>query len=85
MGSSESNLVSGRQLRAARMLAGLTQVELSLAAGFKRRACRYWEGRGDHPPTTTPQSLSAIESALLRRGVEVFSQPTPGCRLSSTK
>jgi transcriptional regulator with XRE-family HTH domain len=38
-----SNIASGRQLRAARTLAGLTQSELSTEAGFNFRAYRYWE------------------------------------------
>jgi hypothetical protein len=79
------NIVSGRQLRAARMLTGLTQVRLSTEAGFAPRARRYWESRGDDPPTSTDGSLEAIEAALLRHGVEVFSHPSPGCRLVSTK
>ena len=80
-----SNILSGRQLRAARTLAGLTQSELSTEAGFGPRACRYWESRGDNLPTSTQQSLESIEAALLRHGVEVFANPTAGCRLASTK
>src|SRR5262245_48950122 len=76
-----SNIVSGRQLRAARVLAGLTQKELAVQAGFHERACRYWEARGDAPPTTTPSSLEKIEAALGRNGVAVFCDPTPGVRL----
>jgi transcriptional regulator with XRE-family HTH domain len=79
------NIVCGRQLRAARTLAGLTQSQLSTEAGFAPRACRYWEGRGNSPPTDIPQSLDAIERVLRRHGVEVFSDPSPGCRLASTK
>jgi hypothetical protein len=37
------NIVLGRQLRAARVLAGLTQRQLSTEGGFNPRACRYWE------------------------------------------
>jgi hypothetical protein len=81
----KSNLVSGRQLRAARMLAGLTQARLSMEAGFNPRACRYWEGRKDNPPTSVDGTLEAIETALLRHGVEVFVRPSPGCRLVSAK
>jgi DNA-binding XRE family transcriptional regulator len=81
----KSNIVSGRQLKAARVLCGLTQAELSTEAGFASRACRYWENRGDEPPTSVPQSLENIEAALLRHGVEVFSYPMPGCRLASNK
>jgi hypothetical protein len=80
-----SNIASGRQLRAARTLARLTQSTLSTEAGFGPRACRYWESRGENLPTSTPQSLVSIEQVLLRHGVEVFKSPTPGCRLVSTK
>ena len=70
------NIVLGRQLRAARVLAGLTQRQLSTEAGFNPRACRYWERRGDKLPTHTPVTLAAIEQVLRRHGVEVFSIPT---------
>ena len=75
------NIISSRQLRAARTLAKLTQAALSIEAGFNPRACRYWEKRGDSPPTNVPHSLESIEQALLRHGVEVFADPSPGCRL----
>ena len=70
-----TNIVSGRQLRAARVLAGLTQAQLAQQAGFHERACRYWEARGDDPPTTTPSSLAKIEAALGRNGVAVLLHP----------
>jgi transcriptional regulator with XRE-family HTH domain len=78
----KSNLVSGRQLRAARVLAGLTQAELAIEAGFARRAAKYWESRGDSLPTCVPQSLERIEGVLARHGVAVFSEPSPGVRLA---
>ena len=76
---------SSRQLKAARTLAGLTQSQLSTEAGFNPRAAKYWERWGDALPSTFPATLKAIEAALLRHGVEVFSSPTPGCRLVSTE
>ena len=79
-----SNIASGRQLRAARTLAGLTQAELSTEAGFGPRACRYWEGRGDKLPTAVTTSLDSIERVLRRHSVEVFAKPSPGCRLISS-
>jgi hypothetical protein len=85
MTGNKSNIVSGRQLRAAGVLAGLTQGKLSTEAGFGIRAAKYWEGRGDNPPTCVDGTLEAIEVALLRHGVEVFCHPTPGCRLVSSK
>ena len=66
-------------------MAGLTQSELSIESGFSSRACRYWESRGDNPPTSVPSTLQVIEAVLLRYGVEVFTAPTPGCRFISTK
>jgi hypothetical protein len=78
-------LVSSRQLRAARVLAGLTQAQLSAAAGFHPRACKYWEHWGDAMPSTHPETLDAIEAALARHGVELFANPSPGCRLVATK
>ena len=77
-----TNIVSGRQLRAARVLAGLTQSQLAKQACFHERACRYWEAQGDDPPSTTPSSLAKIEAALGRNGVAVFRDPTPGTRLA---
>jgi len=82
MKNSTSNIVSGRQLRAARVLAGLTQAQLAQQAGFHVRACRYWEAQGDDPPTSIPSSLAKIEAALERNGVAVFSDPSPGARLA---
>jgi hypothetical protein len=80
-----SNIESSRQLRAARTLAQMTQAALSVAAGFGPRAAKYWERWGDDLPTTTSATLEAIEAALLRHGVQVFRDPSPGCRLISTK
>jgi transcriptional regulator with XRE-family HTH domain len=59
-----SNIVSGRQIRAARMLAGLTQAELARAAGCHPRSVRYWENKGSNPPTNVASTLDSIEQAL---------------------
>jgi hypothetical protein len=77
-----SEIVSGRQLRAARVLAGLSQAQLARLTSFHVRSCRYWESRGDDPPSSIPKTLRTIERALLARGVIVFSKPTPGARLA---
>ena len=76
-----SNIVTGRQLRAARVLAGLTQRQLAIESGFAARAAKYWESREDILPTCIASSLAAIEETLRRHGVEVFAAPTPGARL----
>jgi transcriptional regulator with XRE-family HTH domain len=76
------NLISSRQLRAARALAGLTQAQLATQAGFNREACQYWESRGDGLPTSTQSTLDAITAALGRHGVVLFCEPTAGARLA---
>jgi transcriptional regulator with XRE-family HTH domain len=80
-----SNLVSGRQIRAARMLAGLTQADLARAAGCHPRSVRYWENKGSTRPTNVESTLDSIEQALNRHGVMAFSTPTPGVRLLQLK
>ena len=79
--SNLTTIVSGRQLRAARVLAGLTQAELATESGFNPRAAKYWERRENELPTSIPDTLAAIERTLRRHGVEVFERPTPGARL----
>jgi DNA-binding XRE family transcriptional regulator len=77
----QGNLASGRQLKAARALAGLSQAKLAKEAGFNADAYRYWESHSDRYPTTVQSTLDAITAALERRGVIVFRDPTPGARL----
>lgn len=72
MTGDKSNIASGRQLRAARVLVGLTQEKLSTEAGFGARAARSWERRRDNPPTSVDGTLEAIEAALLRHGVDIL-------------
>ena len=62
-------LQAGRQLRAARVMAGLTQRELAMQAGFSERAARWWEGRSDLPPSSVPSTIKRIVSVLRRHGV----------------
>jgi transcriptional regulator with XRE-family HTH domain len=79
-----SNIITGRQLRAARILAGLTQRQLAKAVGVHERAARYWESKEDKAPTSTPSSLEKIEDVLRDHGVIVFASPTPGARLAAS-
>ena len=80
MSAKTSNLVTGRQLRAARALAGLTQKTLGHALGIDQRAVRFWERKHDQRPTNF-RNLIKIEQCLLDHGVMVFAEPTPGARL----
>lgn len=75
------NLVTGRQLRAARVLAGLTQKGLGEAIGVNERAVRFWERRHEKRPTGAPHDVR-IEQALLEHGVVLFAEPTPGARVA---
>jgi hypothetical protein len=44
-----NNLITGRQLRAARALAGMTQRDLAGVLGVNERAVRFWERKHDRP------------------------------------
>jgi transcriptional regulator with XRE-family HTH domain len=63
------------------MLAGITQAELARALGCHPRSVRYWENKGNNPPTNIASTLDSIEQALNRHGVVPFSTPMPGVRL----
>jgi transcriptional regulator with XRE-family HTH domain len=76
-----SNIIPGRQLRAARILAGLSQKQLAQAVGVHERAARYWELKEHRVPTSTASSLEKIETVLRDHGVIVFASPTPGARI----
>jgi len=45
-----SNIVTGRQLQAVRILAGLTQKQLAKAVGVHESAARYWELKEEQRP-----------------------------------
>src|SRR4029077_11794426 len=79
-----SNLVTGRQLRAARTLAGMTQHDLATVLAVNERAVRFWERKHDRRPTSAPND-ARIEQALLARGVILFAEPTPGARLAERR
>jgi transcriptional regulator with XRE-family HTH domain len=75
-----SNIVSGRQLRAARILAGLTQKQFAQAVGVHERAVRYWELKDDKPPTSTTNFLDKMDAVLRDNGVIVFATPSARAR-----
>ena len=77
-----SNIVTGRQLRAARVLAGLTQKQFAWEVGVNERTARYWELKDQSRPTSTPSTLRRIEAALRWHDVVVFDLPTPGARIA---
>jgi DNA-binding transcriptional regulator YiaG len=79
-----NNLVTGRQLRAARTLVGMTQRDLATVLGINERAVRFWERKHDRRPTSAPNDVR-IEQALLAHGVILFAKPTPGARLAEKR
>ena len=84
MSTTTLNLVTGRQLRAARVLAGLTQRTLGAALGVDERAVRFWERKHDRKPTGSPNDRR-IEQCLLEHGVILFAEPTAGARLAEKR
>jgi DNA-binding transcriptional regulator YiaG len=76
-----TSIVTGRQLRAARVLAGLTQRGLGAALGVNERQIRFWEQRAFSMPSR--ESLHPrIEQVIRDHGVILFADPTPGARLA---
>ena len=70
---------TGRQIKAARILAGLEQTQLARAAGLHRNAVSYWE---THAVITGPEpsALHAIRKVLAGAGVCV-SRTSAGLQL----
>ena len=68
------NLVSCRQLKAARALAGLTQRGLGQVIGVDERQIRFWERR----IPTSAKKRAAIIAALKAHGVMLTSHPIIG-------
>lgn len=77
-----SNLVTGRQLRAARVLAGLTQKSLGAALGVDGRMIRFMERR-HHTKPTRAKYHRRIEQILLEHGVRLVIDPAPGVILAN--
>jgi DNA-binding XRE family transcriptional regulator len=68
------DLVSCRQLKAARALAGLTQRGLGQVIGVDERQIRFWERR----IPTSAKKRAAIIAALEAHGVMMTSHPAVG-------
>lgn len=68
----------GRQLAAARVLAGITQEQLAKRAGLHVNSIRYIERQSR---ITTGHSSELVAEALAEMGVMFFSVPTCGVRL----
>ena len=75
-----AGLALGRQLRAARVLAGLEQAELARAARLHVNSVRRLE-RMAAIPASSWHATERIVRALGDHGVEVVATPTPSVRL----
>ena len=62
--------VTGRLLRAARSLTGLSQQELADRAGISRPCLTTWEGSSDAIPNAGVRPLHRVVSALQAEGIE---------------
>lgn len=62
--------LNGRHLRAARVMAGMSQEQLAEAADLHRNSVRYWE-KASHPLPADAFALWQFREALHRRGVSV--------------
>ena len=73
------NITSGRHLRAARALAGLSRSELADAADVGHDAVKYWERKQDirSEDDALHYAMHKISDALERAGVAVVGWPEP--------
>ena len=77
-------LTTGNQLRAARALAGVEQLELAEKAGVHVNTVRKIEGKGAAEITSAADVVRRIQQALEREGVEFLNHGAPGVRLRKT-
>jgi transcriptional regulator with XRE-family HTH domain len=71
-------LVSGEQLKAARMLAGLSQKQLAAETGRSLSSITGWESATAAAPSASRKSLEKVEAALSRFGVALYVTPAGG-------
>jgi len=72
----------GRQILAARDLLGMSQAQLSEAAGVSVDTLVSWE-RGQRVPRR--ETIRLVCEALERRGIEFLNHGEPGVRLRPSK
>jgi len=77
----KSDIITGRQLRAARALAGLTQRGLGVLIGVDERQIRFMERRRDTRPGGA-RFHARIQAALFEAGVVFTVDPSPGVRMA---
>ena len=78
-------MINSRQIRAARALIGVGQLELAETAGVGIATVRRIESSGDEPSGTV-QTIARIQSALEKSGIIFIDQDEdkgPGVRLKN--
>lgn len=72
--------LTGRQIRAGRVMAGYSVAELAKTIGVAPRSIIRWEGRHAGFVEARPAAVAMITRAFYERGICVFSEPAPGLR-----
>jgi predicted transcriptional regulator len=77
-------LITGRQLKAARALVGWEQTDLAKKSGVAISTVRRMEGfEGEVGARTS--TLSLVQKALERAGIEFLNDERPGVRMRARK
>lgn len=74
-------LTTGNQLKAARALAGIEQVELAKAADVHVNTIRSMEASGASAIAGRATNVQAVQRALEAVGIEFLNHGNPGVRL----
>jgi transcriptional regulator with XRE-family HTH domain len=74
----QHRLISGEQLKAARILAGLSQKQLAAETGRSVSSITGWESTMRTVPRASRKSLEKVEAALSRYGVALYVTPAGG-------
>ena len=76
-------LTTGNQLKAARALAGISQIELAEAAQISVTTVSAMEGKGAATLGSGLDTIKAVMDALDAAGVEILNHGQPGVRLKA--
>lgn len=76
-------LVTGNQLKAARALLGVEQVDLAARADLHVNTIRKMEGKGAAEITSGADIVRRVQAALEAAGVEFLNHGRPGVRLQA--
>lgn len=75
-------LTTGNQLKAARALAGIDQIDLAKRASVNPNTIRTMEASGAGPIAGRAVTVQAVQRALEAEGIEFLNHGQPGVRLA---